>query len=295
MDAGIELFVKESFIEDKADTFRESFEVFERSNVIAGYNDEFNAILMEEGDLDRPELLSSFEDLVISNLAYILLLHGIKVADETPISLMNHICKGLTDVEFYLDGVEILRIIESDLDTEEKVSQILQCVTGVDDQLILNHLFKVNPTLIDRIAEVFEKNVFETKEALEQRAKEHSVLNDITNITRFLTSDNLIGVNLIKAGVRVNAEFLQYIRYFEQHLDELKPGEIARELFVLITMSCDGNKNVLMTYSKNSNILFHELDKVSKVYSELNSLISSFDRYMLQRSSLAVDNNKEIK
>ena len=294
MDAGIELFIKESFIEDKSDTFRESFEVFSRAN-LEDHENEFNALLMEESSLDRVYVLNAFEELISTNLSFILATYGVKVADETPISLMNQICKGLTDVEYYLDSTEMLRITESDLDTEEKLSRILQAVTGIDDQLILFHLFKVTPSLIDRVEEVFEKNSFESQEDLIERADQHLVLKNLQNISRFLSNDNFIGLNLIKAGVHVNSGFLQYLRYFERHLDDLKPPELAKELFILLTMSSDCNKNILMAYSKHSNILFHELDKISKVYSELSNLISLYDRYMLQRSSLAIDHNKEIK
>lgn len=294
MDQGIELFIKDSFIEDKADTLRESLEVFEKCN-LEDYEIQFNSILMQESSVDTIELLNDFEQLVISNLKYILGTYAVKVIDDTPISMMNQICTGLADTEFYLDGVEILRVIEADLDTEEKLALILQSVTGIDDQLILAHLFSVSDSLISRIEEVFIKNSFEPQEEIEQRSKEHMVLKEVANVVRFLGADNLIGLNLIKAGVRVNAQFLQYLKYFEKHLDDMKIPELAKELFVLLTMSSDGNKNVLITYSKHSNVLFHELDKVSKIYSELNNLIASFDRYMLQRSSLATDNNKDIK
>lgn len=294
MDQGIELFIKDSFIEDKADTLRESFEVFEKCN-LEDHEIQFNSILMQESSVDTIELLNDFEQLVVSNLKYILGTYAVKVIDDTPISLMNQICTGLVDTEFYLDGVEILRIIEADLDAEEKLALMLQSVTGIDDQLILAHLSSVSDSLISRVEEVFIRNSFEPQEEIEQRAKEHVVLKEVANVVRFLGADNLIGLNLIKAGVRVNAQFLQYLRYFEKHLDDMKIPELAKELFVLLTMSSDGNKNVLLTYSKHSNVLFHELDKVSKIYSELNNLIASFDRYMLKRSSLAVDNNKDIK
>jgi hypothetical protein len=293
MNATIEQFVKESFIEEKADVLRESFEIFELSNLNNSDN-EFISLLMEQDNLDRITVLSDFENLAVTNLCFILINYGIKVAEETPLYLLNHICRGMADLEYYTGVDDVLRTIETDMDSEEKLAQILEYATGIDEQLILTHLETVNPSMIEKINELFSGRVIDLPEDFIKQAADHKVISTLRDMARFFNQDNMIGFNLIKAGVLINAPFINYLRYFEHHLDDLNVEEASKELLVLLTLSSEGYANALKTYSEHSNVLFHELNKISKVFSELSRQIMLFDRYMIQRSTLRADSAKGL-
>jgi hypothetical protein len=291
MNKTIEQFIKESFIEDKSDVLLECFEIFDLSN-LNNHENEFMSLLMEYDNLDRITVLSDFESLAVTNLCFILINYGIKVAEETPLSMLNHICRGMADLEYYTGVEDVLKTIETDMDSEEKLSQILEYVTGIDEQLILTYLETVNPSMVDKINDLFSDRVNDLPEDFAKQSADHKLISTLRDMARFLGQDNIIGFNLIKAGVLVNASFSNYIRYFEHHLDDMSVQEAAKELLVLLTMSSEGYSNVLKTYSEHSTILFHDLDKISKVFSELSRQIMLFDRYMIQRSTLRADSVK---
>lgn len=282
MDSEIRSYIKESFSENKADLLIESFQLLEDADQ-DDYTNAFNALLMDEGNIDRGDLSMQFESMVYQSVNQIIKLHNVILNEDTPLSMVNQVCRGLLDIEYYLGIDDIVRTIESDLDLEEKFSQIISFTTGIDSEYILPYLEEVNPSLIDRIEELFISKQALDQTELEVDELQFKILSNVKNITRFLQSEDFIAIKLINADVVVGIEFNEYLKYITHELETLTNGAIAKELFVLLSISKQDNESILSIYSKYSNFLFHDLDKVTKVYSLISKIIQEFDRYMLQR------------
>lgn len=298
MDAGIKLFIKSYYHEDKADLLLESLQIFEDLEVQEYVND-INDLIAQESNIDRSELPSKIEQIILTLLNKFVLLHGIKLQENTPIDVINQLCIGLNSIEYYLDIDSVIRTLESDIDNEEKLSQLLSFTTLLDENITLVYLEEVSSSLLDKISISFNNKVFESLDILEFKSLENSVMLKVKSIERFLSSDlssDLIGVKLVKAGILVGASFDEYKKYIFPTIEEMTVEQAARELFLLLSISKDGNKSPLEVYSKNSELLFHNIDKITKVYSQLSKLILEFDRYELQRSYLKPTINKvELK
>jgi len=292
MDAGLELYIKEGFHSSKADLLFESFEIFEEAN-IEGHENDFIGLLMEESNIDKSNLAPMFQDMAIDLLFSILMDYGIKLKEDTPHSFLNSVCKGLDSIQYYIDADGITMIVESDLDIEEKFADILSAVIDLDKDLLFVYLEEVNVSLIDKIEELFNNRIMVPTIDIETQASLFKIKTKIKDFLRFLGNDDLIGVKLLNAGVLVGAPFEQYMRYFEHKLDEMVNDQAAKELMILLYMSLDGSQALSIVYQKYSSVLFHDLDKISKVFSQMNKLTLEFDRYMLQRSLSLTDKNQE--
>jgi hypothetical protein len=60
-------------------------------------------------------------------------------------------------------------------------------------------------------------------------------------------------------------------------IDDMEINDVAKELLVLFTMSSDTFRNVIEEFSKRSNNIFTDLDKISKVNSLLVKMCGEFD------------------
>lgn len=292
MKMPVEQFIKDSFVDSKADLLLEAFQIFLEAQ-LESYQDDFNDLLMQEGNLDRMDLTSRFEQMVMDILFAMIKDHGVTLDNDTPLWMVNQVCSGLIAIQYYLDTEQILRVIESDSDSEEKLAQIIAFVNNIDDQAILPYLHDVNPSLLDKIEELFSARVFESPADLEKEAKMFKLLRRVKDILRFLGSSEFRGAQLLQVGVLAGNEFAQYMRYFQYDIDTRPIEDAAKELFVVLAMSSDGSVNPLEVYAAQSDFLFHDLDKITRVRSQLSKLILEFDRYMLARSAMPEEGENE--
>ena len=292
MDAGLVLYIKESFNNDKADLIFESFEVFNQAN-IDDYENDFVGLLMEESNIERSDLAPMFEAMVVDLLFSTLMDYGVKLNSDTPLEIINLVCKGIDAIEYYLGTDDITTILESDLNKEEKLADILECSINADKDIILIYLEDANISLLNRIQEIFDLRVIVPTIDIETQAINFKITTKLKNFNRFLTNEDFIGIKLLNAGVIIGSPFDQYLRYFEHKLDDMSVDQAAKELLILLFMSCDGIVSATSVYQKYSSILFHDLDKITKVFSQINKLTLEFDRYMLQRNSSLLSVQKE--
>ena len=292
MDAGIELFIRDSYFPDKADALLESFDIF-NDIPLEDHENDFNELLMLDGTIDKTELTVQFENLVTTLLYKLFQEHGIKVAEETPLHILNQICRGLLEIEYYLDGETILRTIESDLDNEEKVSELIALCCPLEAELIVFYIEEVSPSLIDKTQELFEERVTLDKGELEKENNQRKIISKLRDITRFIDDKDLIGYRLISAGVYVGADFERYIQYIQHETDTMDIDKVSKELFFMLNMSSESLVNIIACFTKYSDLLFHNVDKITKVYNRINKLILDFDRYMLQRTA-SLKNSSEV-
>jgi hypothetical protein len=285
MHPSLKMFVIESYTPDKADLLIESFGILDDAQIEA-YENGFFEILMEESNVEISETPAQFESLMVRHLTEIVTEHEIKLAAETPLAYLNALCNGILGIQYYLAPDEISVVLESDQDTEEKFSQILELINGLDVDRSLVYLETVNPSLLDKIETIIDGKQFVSKEQQLEETQEHLIIQKLKNIHRFLNIDDLIAVRLINAGVVIGVNFEQYIKYFVNHTEGMDVERMAKEVFTLICMSRDGYADLLGTYSKYSSSLFHGLDQTTKVFTGLNKVVNEFDRYMLQRNAL---------
>lgn len=285
MQASLKMFVVESYTPDKADLVIESFDILEDAQ-IEDYENGFFDILMQEADSERSDVPHDFESLVMRHLNQIVIDHDITVAQDTPLSYLNALCSGILGIQYYMAPDELSLVLESDKDSEEKFSSILELVVGLDYDRSLVHLESVSPSLLDMIETIVANKQMLDKSELNEESEQHYITKKLRDINRFLNSPELIAYKLVDAGVVVGVNFDQYIKYFVNHTEGLSVEQLAKEVFMLINLSRDGFSDMLGTFTKYSSSLFLNLDETTKVFTALNKLSNDFDRYMLQRNAL---------
>lgn len=283
MNPAIELFVRNAYNYSKADLLLESFDVF-LDTEIASLENDFTELLMLEGSIDRSELTLKFEQLVTENIQALILQHGVKVNEEATLSILNQIIIGLMSIQYYLDYEAVLRVVEEGVESEDQLSQILEMVTGIDKELLYPAFDVVSEALIEKIEELFEGKQVQTKQEILVEEEQFKVVRKVRDVARYINRPDLMGIRLINANVFISAPFENYLHYVHHELEDKTPEEVAYELFVLLNMSKDGYKNNISVFEQYSDLLFHNIDLVSRVKSQLIKIIQGFDSYVSQRS-----------
>lgn len=279
------MFIKQSYTPEKVDTLLESFDILEDAQIEA-YEDAFFDILMQHGDKEITGVPGEIEDLMIRFLLDIMVQHGVEISEDTPLSVMNAICDGLLGIQYYMSSDDISLVLESALDEEEKLSQILELVNGLDQHRALAAFERVDPGLLTKIEELVTSKTELDASDFERESENFKITKKLRDIVRFFSSQEFVAVKLINAGVVIGADFEQYIKYFVKYVEDMKPEDIAKEVFLLLTMSRDGYESMLQTYSKYTSRLFTDLDQTTKVFTALNKVVIDFDKYMMQRNAL---------
>lgn len=277
-------FIKDSYIQSKSDLLLESFEIFLQAQ-LPDYENDFIELLMQQDNLDRSELPIQIEGMVVDILTAMINENGVILDPDTPLYMLNIICSGLNNIEYYLDTEEILRIIEISNPAEDTLSEIIGSVTTSDSEKIVVYLHEVNDSLISKINELFESRASDSQSNVEENSLISQIVLKIKNIDRFLGNEDYVGIQLLKAGVIAGNLFDEYVRYFHHHLEDKTTEQVAKELFIMLTLSKDGYSSLIETYSIHADFLFHDIDKVTKVKTQLVKLQIEFDKYMYQRNT----------
>ena len=238
---------------------------------------------MEEGSIDAAEIPIQFEGMITAKLLAIITAHGIKLQSETPLWMINDIVMGLLGIEYYLDNEEMLRIMESDSDSEEKLARMINAVIGTDADVIVQYIEEMNDSLLDRAQELFTARVIEPPGQLQEDSENYKLVHKLKDVARHLGNQELLAIQILHRGVLPGALFSEYLRYIQHSLDDIPASEAAFELFALLAISHDGSKNMLQTYAAHSEFLFHDMDLITKVRACLITTQQNFDRYLAER------------
>lgn len=282
MDAGLEIFVKDNFGQDKVDLLYESFELFELAD-IEGVNNRFYEIIMEESNTDVGETARLFEDHAYQTLTDLLRNHGIILVDEASLMMVNQFVDGILNLQYYMGVEDVLRVMESDFDTSEKLVNALMFVTPMEESRALTNIEMVDPSLIDKIEDMFnakslDENPDEIKEAIVAKC-----VNKYRNVYRFLKEADTVAFRLVKANVFIGGEFEEYLPFIAHTFDDMPLQQLGIELFSLMAITKDGVDNPAKCFSAHADQLFGDISHISNINNQINKLVVEFESYIQAR------------
>lgn len=288
MDAGLEIYIKENYNNVKADLLFESFELFELSSIQGAAND-FYAILMQEGNRDSIDTNHDFEQLAYNMLIGILKDHGIFLNEDTPLMVVNQFVDGIINIQYYLGITDVMRVLESDSDTEEKLVEIISFVTPMETQRALQYIESVDMSLIVKINDIFSAKENTEQQDLAQEATVAKCVNKFRNVTRFLKEADTVASRLVKANIFIGGEFEEYLPYIVHKFDDMKVEQLGAELFSLLSITKDGVDNPQQCFSEHADSLFGDLTEISNITNQINKLVVQFESY-IQTRRLIIEN-----
>lgn len=290
MDAGLEIYVKDNYNNEKADLLFESFELFELCSIEGAANG-FYEILMQEGNKDYMDTTHDFEQLAYSMLFNVLKDHGIFLNEEAPLMIVNQFVDGIINIQYYLGVTDVMRVLESDFDSEEKLVQILSFVTPMETERALQYIESVDMSLISNINDIFSiKETTELQDMVDEAIVAKCV-NKYRNVNRFLKEADTVANRLVKANVFIGSTFEEYLPFIAHKFDDMKVEQLGVELFSLLSITKDGVDNPQQCFSEHADRLFGDLTEISNITNQINKLAVQYESY-IQTRRLIIKENK---
>lgn len=267
-------------------TTKEEIDLVERAFVVfddlypPNIRDKFELILFtqDESLSYTGHTLDEVIKLVSFYLTQILTEHSIFVNDEISLNRLVTIIEALMDIQHFEDIDTINNILNLDISKEEKLAEILALVCDLDTADILIDIEEVSDSLLDRLKEHSNESTNDT--SLEVETDISSYVTTIKDYIKFLQTDDLTVVCLIKDGLKPGYEFQTYASMIGRDFESLDPKRAARELMAMALISVDGNKNPKSIVSSHIDKLISDFRLITKVDIELTNLLLEYQIYL---------------
>ena len=269
--------------DNTVDIFDEAISLFETMGQ-DNYMEIFEATVSSSPGLtDEQVVLELLDDLhlIVNNIFTV---QGISLIDEIVLSDKIKIAKAILSIFDYSDRVAIARILETDLNPEEKIAELISLVSDIPTEEAFTFITDVNPGVIARLSEVIKDNESETIEINDDFKKviqtyilfKQKILND----SHILTDKYLVEGGTIGLPYSVYLEDLLKHKAFSDLLIEMdditkandnsKTDEIAKHLLGIAILSIDSNGNYAKVIKDNLSSITSNVAHTTKIESSIS-------------------------
>lgn len=235
------------------------------------------------GLTDEQVVLELLDDLhlIVNNIFTV---QGISLIDEIVLSDKIKIAKAILSIFDYSDRVAIARILETDLNPEEKIAELISLVSDIPTEEAFTFITDVNPGVIARLSEVIKDNESETIEIDEDFKKviqtyilfKQKILNDSHILTdKYLVEGGTIGLpysvyleDLLKH--KAFSDLLIEMDNITKANDNSKTDEIAKHLLGIAILSIDSNGNYAKVIKDNLSSITSNVAHTTKIESSIS-------------------------
>lgn len=199
--------------------------------------------------------------------------HGITVNDEITLQDINLINRGLYDLQYLENYLNIPDLLLTDLSNEEKMFYILETVTGVDNE----HFGELIEVVEDRAIDSLVLFINERLSLMSVGVKDQDTLvtRSIALIKRLQDKaewDSLLGVEVIEAGVEIGFPFDLYIDYVNHYFQVNPPTSvdfIATNLLSVIYLTKQGVVDPLALFNDIKALLFDDTETQNQIAAKI--------------------------
>ncbi len=278
MTPEIEMFSKNYISPEQKDLVDRFFILVEDFD-IANIDIEINDLLSNELNISSEDRTLGFFNICINGLKGIVKNHGIVLSDdnlttENIFSFLIDLSESLYNIPFYEDKVTINRVLEGTECNEEKLSEILSLVSHKEDIYFLQHLEDVPNYLLNKIKEVSKET--DTSIGLEYSEFNVKAINKCKRIREIFGSD-FKSFSIISTGLIFGDTIDNYLKRFYNEVETDNVDKLAKELFILSSISSDGFNNPLMAIRKSISNYITDLNIQTRLDNLLNKTIMQYD------------------
>lgn len=279
--------------DNTADIFDSAVQLFDAMGE-DNYMQIFEATIGASSNLSEDDLiLELIEDLQVI-VGSIFSMQGIKLVDEVLLSDKIKIAKGLLDIFDYSDRQALSRIIETDLNPEEKLSEILPLVCNVQTEEVFSLIADVNPMVIERLKMLIQPQPDLSDEdpygaAIQQiiaaygQFKENVLESKPFYTDRFIINTDTIGLDY--------QTYLDHILKCKEFQDSLSAMEVAPKtgdsavfntvshyLLGISILSIDGHDNYINTIKNHLTDITNNVSCLTRLEAAISDNIIKLSR-----------------
>jgi hypothetical protein len=239
MDALIAAYLAQTYHPDLVASIYRSFELFEQYNVTEHELPIINLVATQD-NRDSAEIYDAVLKEIKDHLARVMQAHHIVLSDETRIDQYNEWLEALYVFQDLEDYSTIARWLESDMDPEEQLLEIVHdlCVLSISE--LQDTLVSFEPELIDGMRQYVEfqdqkKVIAETAISHDERA----IIERLKHFQQYITPAKAAGVGLAAAGVLVGRPIELYKSLLKLPWSGTDTTALARDIYSVILLSDD--------------------------------------------------------
>lgn len=242
---------------------------------VVGFEDMCDELLLNSGVAESFTIVTSIHDFIQNTIKSLLLEYGLTISEEASLADTLVILEASIDIQTYDNIVDILRVIESDFNTEEKVAELYSYVSTETPSFFLMNIMNANPAIIDRIKEL--TNMWSEEVYLGNKDDETKVTK-LKQFCNYILSTNIGIVQTLIDGIAVGYPFETYLKQNGPILEMLTADAAAKELIATALISSDATDNIIGHIRNHLHNYVSDLTKVTAIDKIANDLLIGFNR-----------------
>jgi hypothetical protein len=273
------IFVRENYSPEKQELLKEGFSVFEDLQ-LQEYDTPFMELITEFNSRDYLDIVADFELLVQNSLVSLIKEHGIELSTEADLTSIVKIIKSIIDIQFYDDKETILRFLETDYDSVEKLSNILSLTNDYTVENYCLAIEEVNDNIFNLLQQLCITGDSDISEPIVADERSKAVIKTLKKLRDFYDSNDFIAFKIIEKGFGVLLSFDIYKNYLKRALlENTNELLIAKEIYAVLVISEESHISPLNYFRKISYELLDDVTLVTKVDTQITKLINDFEIY----------------
>jgi len=283
MNPSLEAFVNNLCPIDRVDQYRRVFKLVQDYE-IEQFEPELTDLAMSAEMYEPDDIADLFHTKIFNYLKTIIGMHDIQINENSPLGDLIVIAESIQALQQWDDHDAIVRITEVNNEPEEKFAELIHMVSHVSETAVFTMVDYISPAFIKKLQEIHVRSMKSDKET---NTENEALLNQLKIVNVFVKGQAL-GLSLLKRGVPIGVQIMFYIELLKAQFETMQDEALAKELFVLLHMSEDTYNNTVEGFSKISDILFDDLNKITKIKTLVTRHIQEFDKFKLSYTSPAI-------
>lgn len=290
MDSLIYNYIHEVCHPDAVEEILSSFILFNQFSLEFPEGD-FIDILMNESNTDQITRQAKFVQTIHNKLDFIIKAHEVELVSEATLRQKNAILFALYKFIDIADYSRIKVITETQQDPAEVFSEIIAHLSVLTEAEVFSLVSNIDPNFIKNVKSYLEQRdiiLGKTGEAL--NVFQNKVIDNYKKFLEFYKSTEkyskypLLSQALLEADLPIGRPLDKYKTYYGQFVNYTEIDELLINLMGFLLLTEEGYANLFACFRKNSNLIFSELDTISRVDTGLMKIMGEYTNYLLSKS-----------
>lgn len=276
----LRIFLIDNATPEENDLFNQAYEIIDELYSVEVQNYYQDILFTQDESIrDTGETLNKFYQLFKNLLFRILTEHQITVNEDIDFARLIKIVQALLDIQGYDNLDDIVYILETEDDNEQKLAEALALVCDMQAEELLLEIENVSDGFITNLQE-FTK-VTPISNIIEDAVDTSVYLNRIKQFNKFIKIETRI-FKLMKEGLKAGYTFEVYSNIFGRELETLSVDEIVLELLSMCYMSVDGYNNPKATIKAHIDKMISDFRKITQVDIKITDMLLKYQTWLDQ-------------
>lgn len=256
----------------------------------------FEATISSSPGLTDEELINELLGDLHVLINNIFSIQGVTLNEDVLLSEKVKLARGLLDIFDYSDRTALMRIVETDLNPEEKLAELLSLVTSFGTEYAFEMIQEVNPAVPERIKEMIVEEVMEQSYSEVMKAivelyikyKERLLDNQPFYLDKHVSTTDTIGLeyNTYLTDLLKHQEFIDLLSKLDslgKISDDSIVDRVSKYLIGIACLAADG-------FTKPIETIRSHMDQVTNNIFALGKLESQIFKNLIQLTGEGVVN-----